>query len=365
MPQVENRVNVDLWGPKTIHNKDGNTYKLHAMTMIDLTTGWFEIATLRNGKTAIEAQRLLDSAVWLARYPRPREIGFVENSKQNSENCVTTWESKAQAQQRVEPTIQCNHWTGTPSATRGQPTNLWSPKNADLTGYWSIWRIPNGDSLRYPKCIPHHTVGYSPAQLVFGRDMFMPVNFEADWGKIKQNKQNRIDCNNDRENQKRRDHKYNPGNLVKLEQTGILPTLSLPRMGPYLVIQAHDNGNITIQKQPFVTDRVNIRRCKPYNQLNDDSEKPKSTQTTTIRWNWKKTVDGIHKDEFRSNRPIKTQYPNASSNQNKPKQQFFLFKLFLRNISMEAHAVHRDWIVTLDPSKGLMQYTKDWSHTWL
>ena len=47
--------------------------------------------------------------------------------------------------------------------------------------------------------------------------------------------------------------------------------------------------------------------------------------------------------EFRSNRPIKTQYSNASSNQNKPKQQFFLFKLFLRNISMEAHAVHQDW----------------------
>ena len=90
----------------------------------------------------------------------------------------------------------------------------------------------------------------------------MPVNFEADWGKIKQNKQNRIDRNNDRENQKRRDHKYSPGDLVTLERTGILPTLSLPRMGPYPVIQAHDNGNITIQKQPFVTDRVNIRRCK-------------------------------------------------------------------------------------------------------
>ena len=68
-------MNVDLWGPKTIRNKDGKTYKLHTMTMIDPTTGWFEIATLRDGKTAVEAQRLLDS-VWLARYPRPREIGF-------------------------------------------------------------------------------------------------------------------------------------------------------------------------------------------------------------------------------------------------------------------------------------------------
>jgi len=29
----------------------------------------------------------------------------------------------------------------------------------------------------------------------------------------------------------------------------------------------------------------------------------------------------------------------------------------------EQHAVHRDWIVIRDPSKGLMQYTQDWSHT--
>ena len=52
-----------------------NPNPFHTMTMIDPTTGWFEIASLRDGKTALEAQRLLDS-VWLARYPRPREIGF-------------------------------------------------------------------------------------------------------------------------------------------------------------------------------------------------------------------------------------------------------------------------------------------------
>ena len=40
------RVNVDLWGPATINNKNGNTYKIHVMTMIDPTTGWFELATL-------------------------------------------------------------------------------------------------------------------------------------------------------------------------------------------------------------------------------------------------------------------------------------------------------------------------------
>ena len=52
--------------------------------MIDPVTGWFEVAALRNGPTAAEAQRLLDST-WLSRYPRPREIGFDGGGKFKAE----------------------------------------------------------------------------------------------------------------------------------------------------------------------------------------------------------------------------------------------------------------------------------------
>jgi hypothetical protein len=46
--------------------------------------------------------------------------------------------------------------------------------------------------------------------------------------------------------------------------TGIICTLTLARQGPYKVIKHHENGSITIEKEPFVTDRVNIRRVRPY-----------------------------------------------------------------------------------------------------
>ena len=36
------RVNVDLFGPKTILNKNGYDYQLHVLTMVDPVTGWFE-----------------------------------------------------------------------------------------------------------------------------------------------------------------------------------------------------------------------------------------------------------------------------------------------------------------------------------
>ena len=110
----------------------------------------------------------------------------------------------------------------------------------------------------------HTTLGYSPAQLVFGRDMFMPVNFQVDWERIKANKQNKIQKNNDRENLKRKPHQYSIGDLVTVERPGIIPKLSFPRHGPYEVTAVHDNGTLTIQKEPFVTDRINIRRVQPF-----------------------------------------------------------------------------------------------------
>ena len=44
------------------------------MTMIDPVTNWFEIAKV-NAPLSAECQRAFDST-WLARYPRPKEIGF-------------------------------------------------------------------------------------------------------------------------------------------------------------------------------------------------------------------------------------------------------------------------------------------------
>ena len=45
------------------------------MTMVDPVTGWFEQAQLYRTPTAYRCQQIFDNT-WLARYPRPREIGF-------------------------------------------------------------------------------------------------------------------------------------------------------------------------------------------------------------------------------------------------------------------------------------------------
>jgi hypothetical protein len=48
-------------------------------------------------------------------------------------------------------------------------------------------------------------------------------------------------------------YKYKEGDLITLEKTGIICTLTLPWQGPYKVIKHHINGSITIEKEPRVT----------------------------------------------------------------------------------------------------------------
>ena len=54
------------------------------MTMANPVTGWFEQQQLYGSPTAYRCQAILDS-VWLARYPRPGEIGFDNGGEFKSE----------------------------------------------------------------------------------------------------------------------------------------------------------------------------------------------------------------------------------------------------------------------------------------
>ena len=42
------------------------------------------------------------------------------------------------------------------------------------------------------QCSHHQTHGHSPGQMVFGRNMFMPVDIEIEWEQIQQQKQLKI-----------------------------------------------------------------------------------------------------------------------------------------------------------------------------
>ena len=94
--------------------------------------------------------------------------------------------------------------------------------------------------------------------------MFMPKDIEVDWSVLKARKQERIAKSNARENSKKENKKYSPGDWITVEKPGILRKLCVPRDGPYQVIKHHDNGMVTFEKEPFEIDKVNQRRVWPY-----------------------------------------------------------------------------------------------------
>ena len=87
---------------------------------------------------------------------------------------------------------------------------------------------------------------------------------EISWEWMKENKQKRINANNTRENKKRVPHECKAGDLMTVTRPGIIPKLSLPRMGLHSVVQAHGDGTVTVQKELTVTDRVDVQRLQPF-----------------------------------------------------------------------------------------------------
>ena len=99
----------------------------------------------------------------------------------------------------------------------------------------------------------------------------MPIETIIDWNSIKQRKQEAIRKSNEQENSKRIHCQYKKGDWITIQKPGILRKLSVPRLGPYKVLKHHTNGDITYQKEPFVDDKVNIRRTYPYFQKHNDA----------------------------------------------------------------------------------------------
>ena len=101
------------------------------------------------------------------------------------------------------------------------------------------------------------------------RDMLLNIPFIADWEAVREKRKLLINQNLRRSNQKRRCFDYQPGDQVLVWRPGILRKLNKPFDGPFPIVKSHVNGNnVTIRRSTHVTERLNIRRIKPYKQPN-------------------------------------------------------------------------------------------------
>ena len=253
------RVNVDFIGPYPIRTPT-KAYELRAMTMIDPATGWFEIARIIQPNSD-EAQRAFDSC-WLARYPRPVEIGYDNGSE------FKWYFAELCANMGITPKIsteynpQSNAIIERVHQVLGNALRTFELEKRELEDKEPFEPFLTATAYAI-RSTYHTTLKATPGQLVFGRDMILPVLFKANWASIALRKQARINKSNTQENRKRIPHTYKVGDKVLLEKPGKVRKMSAPRDGPYNVVHVSTNGTVRIQNGPVVQ-RVNIRRLTPY-----------------------------------------------------------------------------------------------------
>jgi len=253
------RVNVDLIGPYVVRTPT-TTHTLRALTMIDPVTNWFEVTAIQDkiASTVMEAF----NNTWLTRYPRPQYIGYDNGSEfkaQFKEMC-DNYGIKDKPSTTYNP--QSNGIIERVHQVLGNALRTFEleDKELDTNDPWGPFLSAAAWAIR---STVHTTLDATPGQLVFGRDMLLPIQIKTDWARIRQRKQDIINVNNRKENAKRIEHEYRVGEKVLLEKPGLVSKLSAPRTGPFRITHTYANGTVRIQRG-VVNERVNIRRLTPY-----------------------------------------------------------------------------------------------------
>ena len=99
--------------------------------------------------------------------------------------------------------------------------------------------------------------------------MLLPISTSVGWEEIKKRKQKAISKSNQRENAKRAGCQSQEGGWAAAKRPGITRKLCAPSEGPFQVVKHHSNGAVTYEREPFVEERVSIRRISPCKWKND------------------------------------------------------------------------------------------------
>ena len=260
------QVDVDLIGPWSIPVGTGKIYELYALTSIDRVTGYPEIIRVDN-KTSEEVSSKFQQS-WLARYPRPM-VCCHDNGGE-----FTGWEFQ---QMLFSLGIK-----DVPTTSRNPAANgIVERMHQTIAGMIKILIRENPPrTLKDAKDLVDEALatcshgiranvstatGYSPGALAFHRDMLLDVPLVIDLLAIRDKRQIKVDENLRRVNAKRSSFDYQPGQKV-LKKRHEWTKLGERWDGPYTIKSVHVNGNITIELKEGITERLNIRRVKPYHE---------------------------------------------------------------------------------------------------
>ena len=260
-------VHLDTIGPWKLRvNKIDIEFK--ALTAIDPVTNLLEIALLNKPYTGLEVFRVFENA-WLSRYPRPVRCLY-DNGP----------EFRAQ-----EFNFQCLD-----AGLRARPNTVANPQSNGIieSVHRSIGMVLRTMVQLYPpqtqrdaqnlaeravatamhatRCAAHSSLGrYTPGSVVFRRDMYLDIPLMADIITISEARQQIIAKRLEQANFKRISHEFKVGDQVlKRRVIGPRDKLRPTFSGPHRIVQVYTNGDVTIQLDARIRERMNIRRIQPF-----------------------------------------------------------------------------------------------------
>jgi hypothetical protein len=252
---------IDPIGPYTIRRKRNNDLICKCVTMIDPTTGWFEIHQY-DDKISITVANIAEQK-WFSRYPWPTQITY--------DRCSEFIGKYFQSLIKNDYGIK-----GTPLTIRNPQANAIVERvhqvirniirtfelESNYLDEDDPWKGILSATAFAVRSTFHTSLQSTPGQLVFGRDMIFNIQHIANWEFIKQRKQKTINLNNKKENAKRVQHIYQVGDKVLLHRETENKYES-PYHGPFLIMQVNDNGTVGL-KVNAVENIYYMRRITPY-----------------------------------------------------------------------------------------------------
>jgi hypothetical protein len=258
-----NEVAIDLIGPWRM-NVQGVEVEFNALTCIDPVTNLVELIVIHN-KTAKHVAQQFENC-WLSRYPRPNRCihdnggEFIGQEFQNLLQQAGIQDAPTTSRNPQANSI-CERLHQIVANVLRTLTNLQPPANEQEAQ--QLVENALATAMHATRCAVHRTLGISPGALVYQRDMFLDLPIIADLVLLQEKRQVMIDENLRRQNLKRREFIYEVGQPVLVKEVD--PRKMDPRAhGPYPIVQVFTNGTVSIQREPHVLERINIRRILPY-----------------------------------------------------------------------------------------------------
>ncbi|MEM7375831.1 MAG: hypothetical protein AAF587_44995, partial [Bacteroidota bacterium] len=218
-------------------------------------------------KTSEEVSSVVEDN-WISRYPRPMKcitdqgsefgVEFADMLKRNGITHSTSSSRNPQGNAMIERIHQSMGNVLRIAVMAENPKTIHEATQ--------VIRKTCAITMHACRCASNGTLGNtSSGALAFGRDMLMDIPLIADLISLQRNRQALIDKNLLQANAKRVAHDFAVGEpVLKKMHLGLSDKLAPAFSGPYPILRVHTNGTVTLRLSPLQTERINIRRIKPY-----------------------------------------------------------------------------------------------------